>query len=215
MIKVLVKDTGFYALANMSAAAVGFATLPFFTKTFSLEQFGVLSLVATLEAILPIVYGLQLETAYSRYFDDKNFKQEDLLKTIVKFGLLFSVPIFVIISATFFIFRAYDLIGSVALVLVLACGSSLAFHFVSLFLMVARMKRQVSMYVTTMVFLVFFSAVLRVTFVFNFDSISSYFLAGLIGNLVVLLVLLNRYYSLIRGFFTVPVNNVLPLLAFS
>jgi O-antigen/teichoic acid export membrane protein len=76
MFKNVFTSTALYSLAAILPATIGFLLLPVYLNILSVEQYGIYALINSFSAILGVVMGLKLESAYRVYFFDYSFEIE-------------------------------------------------------------------------------------------------------------------------------------------
>lgn len=64
------RNNAYYMVAGFLPSAVGFITLPLFSRVLSPEDYGVLALVQALSAFLPLIMTLQLPSSVRRFYFD-------------------------------------------------------------------------------------------------------------------------------------------------
>lgn len=76
MIRKLLKDVAVYGGADVLLKAVGFITLPIYTRIFPPEEYGVWAVVVAVAAVFGGVLGLGGDSAYARYFFEAKTERE-------------------------------------------------------------------------------------------------------------------------------------------
>ena len=86
------KQTVVYGIGNISSKLAGFILIPIYTKQFSVEDFGILSILEISSQILIAFLGLSIHQGLTRwYWDIKDKeKQKSLFFTLFAFVLVFS-----------------------------------------------------------------------------------------------------------------------------
>lgn len=215
MIKQLAKESVLFGASKFLVAGIGFITVPFFTRIFTLEQYGILSEIAILAALMPILYGLSLETAYTRYFNDKKWQRQTLFQVIFKFQLVYGIGILVIgLIFSRLLLEKYNHLNlwpTIGLVL----ASSLVSQFVTIFLMVARMRHETIKYLVICTVSNLFGAGSAVLFVYLYPTLISYFLGGLVGSMLAVITAIRVLGLPMSGVLCVPMGQFGILLRFS
>nr|MBI1228987.1 oligosaccharide flippase family protein [Cytophagales bacterium] len=76
MFKNVFTSTALYSLASILPAIIGFLLLPVYLNILSVEQYGIYALINSFSAILGVVMGLKLESAYRVYYFDYSYEIE-------------------------------------------------------------------------------------------------------------------------------------------
>lgn len=87
------KNSLLYTVGSMVTPLIGFIMLPVYTRSFTTEEYGVLTTIQTLVGMLQFILLLSLQSAVTRfYYDHLNNpeKQREYLGTIYLFVLVFS-----------------------------------------------------------------------------------------------------------------------------
>lgn len=96
MSKKVFKNSIFYMIASFLPAIVGFLMLPIYSKYLTPDDYGVVALVLSLQAFLPLIMTLQIHSSISRfYFDykDNKIKLRTFISTLVFSTFLLSTII--------------------------------------------------------------------------------------------------------------------------
>jgi O-antigen/teichoic acid export membrane protein len=215
MFKQLAKESVVYGLAKILVAALGFATLPFYTRVFSLADYGTIAIVGTLAAMLPILYGLSLETAYTRFFNDSAYSPDAILEILMKFQVIYGAAVMVSMGVLgqFFV---TDLVSEELwrTFLVILVGALLA-QFVTLFQTVARMRHAVLEFTVISLSSAVLGALFSVSLVYWRPTLMSYFLGAILSNGVALAVCFRMLRLPLNSFWKAPFGRIRPLLKFS
>lgn len=86
MLKILIKDTAIYGLADFVFRFISFATFPIFTHALTVDQFGTFALVTTLSSLLGIIFCCGLNNSVQRLYLDPKTRAEER-PAIVSTGL--------------------------------------------------------------------------------------------------------------------------------
>ncbi len=101
MIKSLLKDTIVYGFADFIFKFVAFFTFPVFTRIFSVDEYGVLSLVTTIVGVSSMISVCGVNNAVSRKYYDPNIDESER-PSIVSSGLFFQICWSFLINAIVF-----------------------------------------------------------------------------------------------------------------
>jgi O-antigen/teichoic acid export membrane protein len=102
-IKSIGKESTIYSISNILTRAIGFILIPVYTKYLSTDQYGIISIVASLISFVAIFYNFGMSSTWSRfYFDYKDHSKEQkvFLGNIILFVVC--VGLFASIIFTFF-----------------------------------------------------------------------------------------------------------------
>jgi O-antigen/teichoic acid export membrane protein len=83
----LIKDSSIYAAGSMTALIVGIILVPIYTRIFSPDQYGIIDLIATVSALLTLVFIAGLDGAIARYYIDTGSESEK--KTTASTGMFY------------------------------------------------------------------------------------------------------------------------------
>lgn len=86
MMRRLAKDVAVYGAGDMAFRFVTFAVFPIYAHMFSVEQFGIMTLVATLAGLVSVILTLGMSNALGRYYWDPE-TAEDQRPVLVSTGL--------------------------------------------------------------------------------------------------------------------------------
>lgn len=87
-----------YFSANIATQALGFISIPIFTRLFTQEDYGIIALFTSYVGIMTIVLSLSSYTAVGRYYYEKTDDFGEFIGTNIIFtGLILSVTIFIYI----------------------------------------------------------------------------------------------------------------------
>jgi O-antigen/teichoic acid export membrane protein len=109
--RVLANQSFIYGLGNALQSFAGFIFLPFFTKYYSTEEFGVYSLILSVSSIANSIFFLGASSALTRYYyENDNIEHRKIVGTnsfilvligsitLIILGFLFSTKISILIS---------------------------------------------------------------------------------------------------------------------
>jgi O-antigen/teichoic acid export membrane protein len=86
-IKSTAKNSIIYGVGNLSSKLIGLILLPLYTSVLPVAEFGKLAMLETTAQILVAIFSLSLNSAYFRWYWDKEYsgKQKSLFFTILAF----------------------------------------------------------------------------------------------------------------------------------
>jgi O-antigen/teichoic acid export membrane protein len=86
-IKSTARNSIIYGIGNLSSKLIGLILLPLYTTVLPVAEFGKLAMLETTAQILVAIFGLSLNSAYFRWYWDKEYtaKQKSLFFTILAF----------------------------------------------------------------------------------------------------------------------------------
>jgi O-antigen/teichoic acid export membrane protein len=106
LLKSTVKNSFIYSLGNLSTKIAGFILIPLYTKYLPLSDYGVLGLLEVTSTAIIVLFGLNLYSAFFRWYYDKNYqgRQKSLFFTTAVFLIVLSLLLALLIypSAGFF-----------------------------------------------------------------------------------------------------------------
>ena len=215
MFKQLAQETVIFGIARFVTAAISLFTIPFYTRIFSLSDYGTISILVTLQAILSILFGLSLESAYTRFYHDSNFSPNLLLGVLLKFQLIYGTAILVALSLAGYLVLAYwlsiDLFESVLLVLLVTFFG----QFVKVFMTAARMRHAIYEFTWISISSTLLCSISSMLIVYHYPSVKCFFLGQLIGNIIALLLSLRLLDFRLADISTISLKKIRPLLRFS
>ena len=85
MIKSLLKDIAIYGLGEFVFKLVAFAVIPIYAHVFSVEEFGVMTLIVTLAGLVGMIASFGLNHSVQRFYWDKK-TDEKIRPRIVSSG---------------------------------------------------------------------------------------------------------------------------------
>ena len=97
--KILLKDVFTYGFMGTLGRVVGFLLLPIFTRIFSVEEYGVIDIIAIFTNLVIVGSSLRLSASLSRYFSDaeKAPQQKILFSTLLIFSTFVNILFFTVI----------------------------------------------------------------------------------------------------------------------
>lgn len=87
--KKIYKNSFFYMVASLLPAAVNFLVLPIFTRYLSPKDYGILALIQSFIAFMPLVLSLQIHRSIGRFYFDYEGKEQKILISTIGATLLF------------------------------------------------------------------------------------------------------------------------------
>lgn len=215
MFRNLARESIQYGVTKVAAAGIGFFTLPFFTRSFSMEDYGILTLVATIVSLLPLLYGLSLETAFTRYFNDGAYTPPFLIQMLFKFFLIHGLFLSCAFTALgFFLLTAGNFLDYLSTLFIVLAGAFIS-NFLTVYTNFARMTHNAKDFAIVSLTTTFVGALASIFFVYFFKSVFFYFLGAFIGLSAGLLVAAWIIKLPIRGSLASPLGRIKPLLRFS
>jgi O-antigen/teichoic acid export membrane protein len=125
MLKSLVKDVALYGIGNFAVKFIAFAVFPLYAHLFTVEEFGVMSLVVTLSSLVGVFIEFGLFNSMGRFYWEKEVAKKELTGTI--FWLLFAFSVLfsgLLLLASYYtresIFRNYGIMWSYVLLSAIA-----------------------------------------------------------------------------------------------
>jgi O-antigen/teichoic acid export membrane protein len=206
-IKISIKDTVVYGLGNIAVKIVGLLLIPVYTdkKYLSIDDFGVLTILEICGLVLTASLASGLPQSLTRWFWDKDYKDNQKgiffmsLSSQVGITLLFSF-LLIPLSGTFsqLIFSKPDY-GTVLIYVILASGIQSINNIINTLM---RLQSKSLMY--TLTNLLKLTVVLSLTLYFILVKkmgLEGIFLAQVIGNTIIVLLLTGYSIKNIRPFF--------------
>lgn len=83
LLKKTFSNSAIYSLGNLSTKLTGFILIPFYTKHLTTSEYGVFGILEVTSTALIAIFGLQLYSAFARWYFDKEYKtlQESIFYT--------------------------------------------------------------------------------------------------------------------------------------
>ena len=105
MIRSLIKDSFIYALSGAVGQLLGILLLPLYTRIFSVEQYGVLTLLLLSVTIIVTIISMQMYQSVARfYISARSRKKKQAIVTTALVYYLFAFGIFCILGSAISIF---------------------------------------------------------------------------------------------------------------
>lgn len=110
MLKLLLKDTAIYGSVDFILKVVSFFTFPIFSYLFTVEEYGILSLLITSSAILTPLLGCGISNSMTRYYWEQGIS-ESQRSNVISTGLYFligwAILLSICVAVTSYFFRDY------------------------------------------------------------------------------------------------------------
>jgi O-antigen/teichoic acid export membrane protein len=100
MFKKLLSETALYGLSSMVGRALNYLLVPFYTKIFAPEAFGIVTELYAYIAFLNVVFTYGMETAYFR-FATKDSVQKDTIYNVSLSAIMFSSMVLSMVLVVF------------------------------------------------------------------------------------------------------------------
>jgi len=100
MFKSLLKDTSLYASSNVVARGFSLITVPIFTRILSPSDYGALDILTYLALFIPLLFGLALDQAVSRFYIDSecDLRKKQIASTVI---IYYIVILFIVVVMAF------------------------------------------------------------------------------------------------------------------
>ena len=95
-IKKIFKNSAIYGIGNISGKLVGFILIPLYTKRFSVDEYGILSLLEITSTLLITVFGLKIYQAFFRFYWDSEYIKKQKALFFTSFSILVAASAFLI-----------------------------------------------------------------------------------------------------------------------
>jgi len=216
-IKSLISQTAAYGMSSIVGRLIGYLLVPFYTRIFLTEQFGVFTELLAYVGFLLIILTYGMETGFFRFSENKQYNKDTVYSTILSSvfttSLIFAIIIYVFYN------EIGDLIGYsesseyiLLLGLTIAIDAFSAIPFASL-----RLKNKVRKFVSIKIANILISVFLNLFFLYvlpnyfskdNFFyntfyegvSVGYIFISFLLTSLITLILLLPELFSVIKNF---------------
>lgn len=215
MFKALLKESAVYGSVKVLTPILGFLTIPFFTRIFNQEQYGLLSIYITIISISTILFTLSLESSYTRFFNETKFLQKNILNIVLKFYTIYgSILLLLLFFLIYLASRIFNFINDYN-VLYLIVIVSFTVGLINFFIAHFRMNHMTSKFSIVSLINIIFSSGLSVLLVYYNSNIMSYFTAIIISNILAIFFCIKLTKLDLKKTLRVSVRQVLPLLKFS
>ena len=215
MFKKLAKESIAYGSVKVLAPLFGFVTVPIFTRVFNQEQYGVLSLITTIVSILTIIFTLSLESAYTRYFSDKDYSSKKLFYVILKFQIVYCISISIMLIGVIILLIEFFQLKLEIGTLISALYISLTAGIINLFIYRLRMNHLVKKFCIITLLNIVLNTFLALLLVYYTKSIHYYFISLCISNILTIILCLIVVKVDILELINTPIKEITPLLKFS
>ncbi len=93
LLKSTLKGSVIYSFGNLSTKIAGFILIPLYTQYLPLAEYGVMGLLEVVSVAIIAIFGLNLYSAFFRWFYDKNYldRQKSLFYTTTVFLAVFTL----------------------------------------------------------------------------------------------------------------------------
>lgn len=217
-VKELFSQTLIYGVGIMLNKSVNFILLPVYTKYFSPEQIGLLTLVQSISFFFGIIYTFGLETAFMKFFiDAKDVKQKsEIYSSVLIFLFISSLVLSILIyfsSGSIASFLEFENTGESRLLIQILCVVMLVDTLYRFPLLLFRAELKTKTYAYINLFTFFVNIAANVIFVIILKKgIESAFLSYIISTLstFILGLILTRKYILLK----LSLNRIKTLLFF-
>lgn len=219
MSKKVFKNSAFYMIASFLPAIVGFLMLPIYSRYLTPENYGVVALVLSLQAFLPLIMTLQIHSSISRfYFDykDNKIKLHTFISTLTLLTFILSTMILILVLFNYkeiisFLFPktiGYDNL------FVLGILTAYITVFNSIFIALIRVQQKAKLFMKVSVSLFFISLIINILEVIVYEQ-GAY---GVVeAALISIVISFFAYAFLVKELFTLKFdfNMVLEPLKYS
>lgn len=215
MLRALLKESVVYGSVKVLTPILGFLTVPFFTRVFNQEQYGLLSIYITIISISTILFTLSIESSYTRFFNDSKFVEKNILHIVLKFYFLYgTILILTLFIFIYFMNKMLELIIDDYMIYLLI-SISFTVGLINIFISHFRMNHMVSKFFIVSLINIVLSSGLSVLFVYYNISMWSYFTAIIISNSIAIYFCIRLTKFEFKKALHVSLFQVLPLLKFS
>lgn len=134
-----------YFSADVATKAIGFISIPIFTRLFTQEDYGIVSVFGTYVGILTVVLSINSYTAVSRYYYEKKKDFDEFIgTTLILVGLIFCITIPVCILLNNQIRSLIKLPGLLPIYLIFACIFGILYSIYQQILVPQRRSKEVA-----------------------------------------------------------------------
>lgn len=206
-----------YGLGNMSIKLIGFILLPFYTKHFSLQEYGVLGTTEVFAQLIVLLLGFSLGSAYVRWYYDKEIegKQKSLLFTIMGF-LFLSNLVFLAVLSGFSHKLSFFLLDSESyssLLMLMFVSASLEILISPVFTLM-RMQSRATLFSITNTIRFTINLVLTIFFIVKLEwGLEGIYIAQILGSIIFLLLNLKYLFQNIQ--FKIELNILKDIFKYS
>lgn len=197
-IKSTAKSSFIYGIGNLSTKLIGLILLPFYTRTFSVGEFGMITMLETTSQVLITLFGLSLYNAFLRWYWEKEYieKRKSLFFTVLVFLVCVALIMALSLSAASRPLAGFLLNGSEHYHLARLMIFTAAFEIIGVLpLTLLRVQERPGLYISSNI--IKFAVNLGLTFLFIAGmkhGIEGIYEAQIIGNIVFFL-FLSAYIS--------------------
>lgn len=97
-IKKLVSETAIYGVSSILGRVLNFALVPFYSKIFDTDEYGVVTLLFAPIAFLMVLFTYRIEVAYFRFGTDKTLDRQLTFNTALTSILISSLILTVLVA---------------------------------------------------------------------------------------------------------------------
>jgi O-antigen/teichoic acid export membrane protein len=215
MVKIIARESLVYGLVKILSVLFGFITLPFYTRVYSISDYGLVSLYSTFLPFGTLIFGLAIENAVTRYYFDPKHDRNLILRTCYKFYILYGFTLCAIYSIIFFVavgLNRYD--EALYTVSVLVVGVFLSNLF-NLYLTVCRLESDLSVYAKASLLTSVVGVLVSMICVYVFGTVLAYFLGLVAANLIGCCFLADKIKVTPLQFLHTKTRAIKPYLLFS
>jgi len=215
LLKQILKESFIYGSSRILVSLLGFLTLPYFINIFSFKDYGILTIIISINTFLPCVYSLEIETALSKFFHDSLMNKDKLLYLSIKFRTLFyliiSLPVFLILQKIINPLIPEESNILCLLIIIYGFTSSLT----SIIMTFLRMSHKVKQYILIESFTTFIGTIFSIFLVAKNPTIYSYLYGSTLGKILGFLIAI--YFSKINFYILLntSIKKIRPILKFS
>lgn len=206
LLKKTFSNAFIYSLGNLSTKLSGFILIPFYTKYLPVDSYGVFGILEVTSAFIISIFGLNLYSALSRWYYDKNYKS---LQGSIFYTSTLSLVIFTAVCALILLLLSPDISTLLfdtpdhSFTVQLMIISSIVQIVTVLPTTLMRLQDKPKMFVVTNIVRLLFILLLTIFFLSSLQTgLKGIFMAQLAGNIIYMLIVTP--YS-IKNF--VPVFN--------
>lgn len=216
-IKKLFKNSAIYGIGNISGKLVGFILIPLYTKSFSVEKYGIISLLEITSTLLITVFGFKIYQAFFRFYWDSEYIKNQKALFFTSFSIL-------VLASTFLVIVGFAQSTEISLLLfgqqtyselirLMVVGAGLQI-ISQILLTLMRIQEKSALYTASTVFRTAIILILTVYFIVNREmGIDGIYYAQIIGQVVLFVTLIKYFISNVT--FRFDVRIVKELLAYS
>ena len=198
-IKKLLKNSAIYGIGNISGKLVGFILIPLYTKKFSVDEYGIISLLEITSTLLITVFGFKIYQAFFRFYWDSEYINNQRALFFTSFSILVAASVFLVsigftqsseISSLLFGKHTYS-----ELIRLMVVGAALQIVN-QILLTLMRIQEKSSLYASSTVLRTAIILILTVYFIVNRNmGISGIYYAQIAGQILFFIALIKYFLS--------------------